>query len=124
MALKVLAVDDDPFTLKVLERYLSPEGMEVVAVGSGEAALERVGQGDIDLVILDVHLPTIDGFEVCRRLKSAAGDRALPVIMLTAAFVDAAHEKAGYQAGADAYMAKPFLRRSLLFNVRAVLGEE
>lgn len=123
MAYKVLAVDDDPFILKVLDRYLSPEGMDVVGVPDGEAALKRVADGDIDLVILDLHLPNMDGFEVCKRLKEGEGTRDVRVIMLTAAFVDPAHQQQGYSVGADAYMAKPFLRRALLSNVRAVLEQ-
>jgi CheY-like chemotaxis protein len=124
MAPTVLAVDDDPFILKVLDRYLRPEGMEVVGVGSGESALERLAQGGVDLVILDIHLPSMDGFEVCRRIKTGEETRDIPVIMLTAAYVDASHEQRGFEAGADAYMAKPFLRKSLLFNVRTVLGTQ
>ncbi len=120
---RVLAVDDDPFMLKVLERYLGPEGFEIVGVQSGEEALSRAAAESFDLVILDLHLPEMDGFEVCRRLKDGGETGNLPVIMLTAAYVDAAHQDRGFEAGADAYMAKPFLRRALLAQVRAVLGE-
>ncbi|RMG21420.1 MAG: response regulator [Deltaproteobacteria bacterium] len=122
MGVRVLAVDDDPFILKVLQRYLAPEGMEVVGVASGEEALQRAAEGDIDLVILDLHLPRMDGFEVCRRLKGQEATHGIPVIMLTAAYVDPVHEQRGLEAGADAYLAKPFLRRALLYHVEAVLG--
>ena len=121
MASTVLAVDDDPFILKVLERYLDPEGLEVVPAATGEAALARAAEGGIDLVILDLHLPQLDGFEVCRRLKADEATRRIRVIMLTAAHAQEAEK--GYDAGADAYMAKPFLRRSLLYNVRTLLQE-
>ena len=123
MAHTVLAVDDDPFTIKALERYLCPEGLQVLSATSGESALARLGEGGIDLVILDLNLPRMDGFEVCRRIKTGEETRSVPVIMLTAAYVDAGNQQRGYEAGADAYMAKPFLRRALLHNVRTLLGE-
>lgn len=121
MSLKVLAVDDDPFVLKVLDRYLAPEGWEVVGVATGEGAIQRATAGDISLVILDIHLPQMDGFEVCRHLKKDERTRTIPVIMLTAAYVDPGSQQKGYNVGADAYMAKPFLRRALLTNVRTLV---
>ena len=122
MTRRVLAVDDDPFILKVLGRYLEPEGVEVLGVGSGEEALERARKEAVDAVILDLHLPGMDGFEVCRRLKTDPETAGIPVIMLTAAYADPVHEQRGLEAGADAYLAKPFLRKALLYHVQAVLG--
>lgn len=122
MAPTILAVDDDPFILKSLERYLCPEGFQVVFASSGESALDRIEKGGVDLVILDLHLPKMDGFEVCRRIKTTEGMSDVPVIMLTAAYVDSVHEERGYEAGADAYMAKPLMRRPLLENIRLVLS--
>lgn len=121
MTHRVLAVDDDPFILKVLRRYLEPEGIEVLEATSGEQALQRAAGEAVDAVILDLHLPGMDGFEVCRRLKTDPRTAGLPVIMLTAAYTDPVHEQRGLEAGADAYLAKPFLRRALLYHVEAVL---
>jgi len=121
-AQRILVVDDDPFMRTVLSRYLSPEGFEVVGAGSGEEALEKLNAESFDLVILDIHLPSLDGFQVCRQIKDAEQTRQLPVIMLTAAYVDDTHQDRGYEAGADAYMAKPFLRRALVAQVKVVLG--
>lgn len=121
MARTVLAVDDDPFTIKALERYLRPEGIEVISASSGETGLARLEKGGVDLVVLDLNLPGIDGFETCSRIKGDESTRSIPVIMLTAAYVDSGNQQRGYEVGADAYMAKPFLRGALLGNVRALL---
>src|SRR5579871_3656185 len=78
---KLLIVDDDTELCGMLAEYLAPEGFQMEAVGNGPAALERLGRGSIDLVVLDVMLPELSGFEVLRRIRAI---NRVPVIMLTA----------------------------------------
>src|SRR6476469_6614045 len=77
-----------------------------------------------DLVILDLNLPKIDGWEVCRRLKSAPATKSIPIIMLTAAHANVDDAQIGLGLGADEYVAKPFVRAVLLHNVERLLGRE
>ena len=101
----------------MLVEYLSPEGFAAETVGTGPAALERVGRGGLDLVVLDVMLPELSGFEVLRRLRAVS---RVPVIMLTARGEEV-DRVIGLELGADDYLAKPFSPRELVARVRAVL---
>jgi DNA-binding response OmpR family regulator len=114
---KVLVVDDEPMVLEVLSRYLSRDGFDVVTAADGEEALVRFGEIEPDLVLLDLMLPRIDGYEVFRRLRETA---ATPVIMLTARG-EATDRIVGLERGADDYVAKPFSPREVVARVRAVL---
>jgi DNA-binding response OmpR family regulator len=114
---RVLVVEDDPTVREVVERYLQREGIVVEAVGDGALALERAAECWPDLVVLDLMLPTIDGLEVCRRLRAQA---PVPVIMLTARG-DEDDRVVGLELGADDYIAKPFSPRELTLRVKAVL---
>jgi DNA-binding response OmpR family regulator len=113
----VLVVEDDPTVRDVVVRYLEREGLMVDAVGDGEAALSCANDRWPDLVVLDLMLPRIDGFEVCRRLRAQA---PVPVIMLTARG-DEDDRVLGLELGADDYVAKPFSPRELTARVKAVL---
>jgi DNA-binding response OmpR family regulator len=113
----VLVADDEPMVREVLGRYLEQDGFRVRSVEDGETALEVFEDGGADLVLLDLMLPRLDGFEVFRRIRA---DRATPVIMLTAR----GHETdriVGLELGADDYIAKPFSPREVVARVRAVL---
>jgi two-component system response regulator MprA len=113
----VLVVDDDPLIQKMMRRVLEAEGYDVALAGDGPAALDVVRAEDIDLVILDVMLPGMDGFEILRVLRQ---ESAVPVLMLTAR--DEASDKiAGLDCGADDYVVKPFNPDELLARVRALL---
>ena len=101
----------------MLVEYLSPEGFAAETVGTGPAALERVGRGGLDLIVLDVMLPELSGFEVLRRLRAVS---RVPVIMLTARGEEV-DRVIGLELGADDYLAKPFSPRELVARVRAVL---
>jgi DNA-binding response OmpR family regulator len=114
---KLLIVDDDHELCAMLAEYLIPEGFLTETVGSGPAALERLGKGAVDLIVLDVMLPELSGFEVLRRIRAV---NRIPVIMLTARGEEV-DRVVGLEMGADDYLAKPFSPRELVARVRAVL---
>ena len=114
---RVLVVEDDPTVSEVVRRYLEREGFVVDAVHDGAVALERALADPPELVVLDVMIPSVDGFEVCRRLRAAA---PVPVIMLTARGEEA-DRIVGLELGADDYVSKPFSPRELTARVKAVL---
>ena len=118
---KVLAVDDDAANLKLIATYLAHEGHEVATAGDGAAALARMAVGDIDLIILDVHMPEMDGLEVCRRLRAQRRFERTPIIFLTADQADEPQEVAGLEVGGDEYLHKPISRRVLALRVRNLL---
>jgi DNA-binding response OmpR family regulator len=104
---RVLVVDDDPIILELLVLNLELEGHDVVTASDGRQALDRAQDADPDLVLLDIMMPEIDGFEVCERLRADPATASLPVVFLSAR----AHEAdlvRGTKVGADAYVTKPF----------------
>lgn len=113
----LLIVDDDRELSQMLNEYLSGEGFRITLVGDGAQAIERLSSETFDLVILDVMLPSLNGFEVLRRLRQTL---ALPVIMLTARGADV-DRIVGLELGADDYLSKPFNPRELVARIRAVL---
>ncbi|MBN9213312.1 MAG: DNA-binding response regulator [Microbacterium sp. SCN 70-200] len=117
---RILVVDDEPHIVALVTRALHAEGHDTVVADDGQAALDRAVQGDIDLIILDVGLPSMDGFEVLRALR-AEGER-MPVIMLTARSA-ASDAVDGLDAGASDYVPKPFSVAELMARVRSRLRE-
>jgi len=117
---RILVVDDEPHIVALVSRALHAEGFDTVSADDGQAALERGQEGDIDLIILDVGLPSMDGFEVLRTLR-AHGER-MPVIMLTARSA-ASDAVDGLDAGASDYVPKPFSVAELMARVRSRLRE-
>jgi two-component system response regulator MprA len=116
--MRVLVVDDDPAVSGALQRALKLEGYDVSLAVDGPRALEDIAIRPPDAVVLDIGLPTIDGLEVCRRLRAAGDDT--PVLMLTAR--DAISDRVqGLDAGADDYLVKPFALAELLARLRALL---
>ena len=117
---RILVVDDEEDLLELVRYNLTKEGYRVDCVGSGEEALKSARRDPPDLIVLDLMLPSVDGLEVCRRLKSEAKTRDVPVVMLTAKGEEA-DMIAGLERGADDYIAKPFSPRVLTARVRALL---
>ncbi|MFW0787185.1 response regulator transcription factor [Gordonia sp. CPCC 206044] len=117
--MNILVADDDPVVADVVRRYLERDGMQVVVVGSGSAALDEIERSRVDLAILDVMMPGGNGIDVCRNIRRGVhGD--LPVIMLTA-LGEAEDRVLGLESGADDYVAKPFSPRELSLRVQSVL---
>jgi two-component system, cell cycle response regulator len=115
----VLLVDDDPLILEVLRTILDLEEFDVTTAADGHAAIAAVERATPDVVVCDVMMPGIDGFEVCRRLKSSPATGDLPVILLTAR--DRPEDRrAGEEAGCDAYLTKPFSPLQLIDVIRDV----
>ena len=117
LAVTVLLVEDEHNIGKLVQTYLRREGHTVVWVRSGEEALAELPRHPVKMIILDVGLPGIDGFEVCRRVRAISG---VPVIMLTARDEEA-DRVVGLELGADDYVPKPFSPRELVARVKAVL---
>ena len=120
----LLVVDDEPEINKLVARIFERRGYRVVAALDGAEALARVGREPPDLIMLDLNLPKIDGWEVCRQLKSDPATKAIPIIMLTAAHANVDDAQIGLGLGADEYVAKPFVKAVLLHNVERLLGRE
>jgi DNA-binding response OmpR family regulator len=116
-AMRILVVDDDPPSVKMISFLLREEGYDVVSADNGLTALELVDREVPDLVILDVMMPNLDGFEVCRRMRQRAD---VPIIFLSAKG-ETTDKVAGLQLGADDYLAKPFEPSELLARVKAVM---
>lgn len=114
----ILLVDDEPNIVQLARMYLERDGFRVEAVGDGAAALDAVERLKPALMVLDVMLPEIDGFEVCRQLRLAKNP--LPVLMLTARDDDV-DKVVGLELGADDYLTKPFNPRELVARVKAIL---
>ena len=116
---RILAVDDDPAALYTTSRLLRSAGYEVIEATTGNAALAAAL--GVDLVVLDINLPDVDGFEVCRRLRARPETADLPVLHLSATFTDSADLAVGLAAGADAYLTRPVERPVLIATVRTLL---
>jgi two-component system, cell cycle response regulator len=119
MSARVLVVDDVPANVKLLEARLSAEYFDVVTASCGRDALEICGRGECDIVLLDVMMPDMDGFEVCQRLKSNPATHFVPVVMVTA--LDSPSDRVrGLDAGADDFLTKPVSDVVLIARVRSL----
>ncbi len=114
----ILVVDDKRNIVELATLYLTNEGFQVLSAFDGINALEKIEQHKPDLVLLDIMLPQMDGWEVCRRLRQAGNN--VPIIMLTAR-ADDVDKIVGLELGADDYVTKPFNPRELIARVKAVL---
>jgi DNA-binding response OmpR family regulator len=116
----ILVVDDTPASLKLLTDIMKAEGYEVRSAISGALALHAAESDPPDLILLDIRMPEIDGFEVCRRLKATPATQDIPVIFVSAAS-ETDEKVQGFQLGAVDYVTKPYQRDELLSRVRAHL---
>jgi two-component system cell cycle response regulator len=116
----IVVADDDRLTRELLAETLRAHGFTVEAVADGQAAVERVARGGVDLVLLDVLMPRLSGLEACRLLKGMTQDNFLPVLLVTVK-TDTASRVEGLKIGADDYVSKPFDERELTARVEAML---
>ncbi len=116
-AKRILVIDDDVELCQLVTRYLAQEGFEIESVNSGPAGVERALSKTYELVVLDVMMPEVNGFDVLRRIRAQS---PIPVLMLTAKG-DALDRVLGLEMGADDYLAKPFNPQELVARIRAIL---
>jgi putative two-component system response regulator len=116
----ILVVDDHPQNIELLEVYLVPEGYEVVTAANGEEALGKLSGNQIDLMLLDVMMPGMDGFEVTRRVRQDDTSRQLPIILVTA-LRETEDRVKGIEAGCDDFISKPVDKMELLARIRSLL---
>ena len=118
---RVLIVDDERLNVQLLEVMLEPEGYELVTAESGEAALEAVAHHSPDLMVLDIMMPGMTGYQVATRIKEDPATRHIPIVMLSA--LDDRNSRAhGLSAGAEAFLTKPVNRAALCQQVKALLS--
>ncbi|MBW2466407.1 MAG: response regulator transcription factor [Deltaproteobacteria bacterium] len=117
---QILVVEDEEDILELVVFNLKKEGYQVIGVSSGEEALHEARYQTPDLIVLDLMLPGVDGFDVCKSLKSDPKTKAVPVIMLTARSEES-DIVVGLELGADDYLTKPFSPRELIARIRAIL---
>ncbi|HZL86070.1 MAG TPA: response regulator [Candidatus Krumholzibacteria bacterium] len=118
---KILVVDDEVYILHILDFILGAESYDVVTATNGEQALQKVREEKPDLVILDIMMPKLDGYETCRMIKNDPTTKGIPVILLTAKGREV-DQKLGREVGANDYMTKPFSPSKLIERVQAILG--
>ena len=119
---KILVVDDEIYIVHILDFSLGMEGYEVVTALDGEQALEKVKAEKPDLIVLDIMMPKLDGYEVCKSIKSNAATQHIPVILLSAKGRNV-DQKLGFDVGADDYITKPFSPRKLVERINQLLGQ-
>lgn len=117
---RILCVDDEPHNLDLLEAMLTPRGYEVVLATNGTEALEKIAAERIDICLLDVMMPEMDGFEVCRRIKSDDRHRNIPVVMITV-YADRENRIKAIEAGAEDFVAKPFDSTEVLARIKMLV---
>ena len=117
----ILVVDDEPDIVKLVTRLLEARGHRVGVARDGQEALDSAERERPDVIVLDLNLPKMDGFEVCQRLKSGEATRTIPVVMMTAAFPSVEDATRGIGLGADEYVVKPFVREVLVHNVERLI---
>ena len=118
---RILVVDDEIYIVHILDFSLGMEGYEVITALDGEQALEKANQFKPDLIVLDIMMPKMDGYETCKALKANPETAHIPVILLSAKgrTID---QQTGYDVGAEDYITKPFSPRKLVDQVNSMLG--
>jgi DNA-binding response OmpR family regulator len=120
---RILVAEDNPADVYLLREALNLEGgeVELLIVSDGEQALEKARTEQPDLVVLDIMMPKLDGYETCKRLKADAATKDIPVILLSAKGRNV-DQKVGFEVGADDYITKPFSPRKLVERINGILG--
>jgi len=119
---RILVVDDEIYIVHILDFSLGMEGYEVITALDGEQALDKARAEKPDLIVLDIMMPKLDGYETCKMLKAEAGTKDIPVILLSAKGRNV-DQKIGFEVGADDYITKPFSPRKLVERINAILGQ-
>lgn len=117
---RILVVDDEPRNVKLLDALLSQSNYEILKAYNGEDALSIVDKIDLDLILLDIMMPSMDGYEVCRRIKGRENTRLIPVVLVTA-LDDMESKVKGIEAGADDFLTKPPNRMELLTRIKSLI---
>lgn len=118
---KILVVDDEELTTELAKTFLEKHGFEVIIAFDGEDGLNKAQAENPDLILLDVMLPSMDGFAVCKKLKESDDFKNTPILMFTAKGLSSDIEK-GQAVGADEYIIKPFSGKALVATIRKHLG--
>ena len=119
---KILVVDDEIYIVHILDFSLGMEGYQVLTALDGEQALERARAEQPDLIVLDIMMPKLDGYETCKMLKADPKTKDIPVILLSAKGRNV-DQKVGFEVGADDYITKPFSPRKLVERINTILGQ-
>jgi two-component system, OmpR family, alkaline phosphatase synthesis response regulator PhoP len=119
---RILVVDDEIYIVHILDFSLGMEGYEVITALDGEQALEKARADKPDLIVLDIMMPKLDGYETCKILKAEPETKDIPVILLSAKGRNV-DQKIGFEVGADDYITKPFSPRKLVERINAILGQ-
>lgn len=117
---RILIVEDEESLLKLETILLTVKGFEVIGAYTGKMAIDKIGVEDFDLVLLDIMLPDIDGYEVCRHIRNDSRTATVPIIMLTGKKTQNDHDK-GVMCGANAYLIKPFKSAMIIDEINRLL---
>lgn len=118
---RILVVDDEVYILHILDFSLGAEGFEVITASNGEQAVEKARHTQPDLIVLDVMMPVLDGYETCRRLKRDVHTKDIPIILLTAKGREM-DKRLGFEVGALDYIVKPFSPSRLIERIEEIIG--
>ena len=119
---EILVVEDEADTLNLAKIILETEGYTIQTASNGQVTFKKIDQQKPDLILLDIRLPDIDGYEICRKLKGRSETETIPIVMFSASSGESAKERA-FEAGADDFLGKPFAMAQLLGVVKRHLGE-
>jgi DNA-binding response OmpR family regulator len=120
MSSRILVIEDDPVIMQLIARTLQHSGYEVVTAMDGSEGLRKVKETAPHLVVLDITMPGLNGYQVCHHLRSQQETATLPIIMVTA-MSRPSDQRRGFETGADDYLAKPFVLSELLTKVQSLL---
>lgn len=118
--IRILVIDDDPGHIRLMNKILGAEGYEVLLADDAPVGLEMAMKAKPDLIVLDVMMPIINGFNICRLMKTEESVKCIPIILLTSRITEE-DQRIGREVGADAYMLKPVNTDEFLKKVRALL---